>query len=62
MMKKLSVLLLAMGMLLSGCASDSSEPKDLSEVKIGAIQFAQHPALDKAYEGFKDTLIEAGVK
>ena len=61
MMKKLSVLLLAMGMLLSGCASDSSEPKDLSEVKIGAIQFAQHPALDKAYEGFKDTLIEAGV-
>ena len=28
-MKKLSVLLLAVGMLLSGCASDSSEPKEL---------------------------------
>lgn len=62
-MKKLSVLLLAMGLLLSGCAStESNETKDLSEVKIGAIQFAQHPALDKAYEGFKDTLVEAGVK
>ena len=61
-MKKLSVLLLAVGMLLSGCASDSSEPKELSEVKIGAIQFAQHPALDNAYEGFKDTLVEAGIK
>lgn len=61
-MKKLSVLLLAMGLFLGGCASNSTEPKELSEVKIGAIQFAQHPALDKAYEGFKDTLIEAGVK
>ena len=62
MIKKLSVLLLAMGLLLTGCASETTGTKELSEVKIGAIQFAQHPALDKAYEGFKDTLIEAGVK
>ena len=62
MIKKLSVLLLTMGLLLTGCASETTGTKELSEVKIGAIQFAQHPALDKAYEGFKDTLIEAGVK
>ncbi|UTY39187.1 ABC transporter substrate-binding protein [Allocoprobacillus halotolerans] len=62
-MKKLSVLLLAMGLFLSGCANtETNEAKDLSEVKIGAIQFAQHPALDKSYEGFKDVLVEAGVK
>lgn len=62
-MKKLSVLLLAMGLFLSGCANtESNGAKNLSEVKIGAIQFAQHPALDKAYEGFRDTLVEAGVK
>ena len=62
MIKKLSALLLTMGLLLTGCASETTGTKELSEVKIGAIQFAQHPALDKAYEGFKDTLIEAGVK
>ena len=62
MIKKLSVLLLTIGLLLTGCASETTGTKELSEVKIGAIQFAQHPALDKAYEGFKDTLIEAGVK
>lgn len=66
-MKKFSVLLLAFGLMLTGCSSNDStskttEPKDLAEAKIGVIQLAQHPALDKAYEGFKDTLIEAGVK
>ncbi len=67
-MKKISMLLLALGLMLTGCgANESNEantkgPKDLSQAKIGVIQLAQHPALDKAYEGFKDTLIEAGVK
>lgn len=63
-MKKLAVCLLALGLMLTGCGSDtaqSGEVKDLSKVKIGAIQLAQHPALDKAYEGFKDTLVEAGI-
>lgn len=63
-MKKLAVCLLALGLMLTGCGSNTdqgSEPKKLSEVKIGAIQLAQHPALDKAYEGFKDTLKEAGI-
>ena len=62
MIKKLSVLLLTMGLLLTGCASETTGTKELSEVKIGAIQFAQHPALYKAYEAVKDTFIEAGVK
>lgn len=53
---------LAMVASLTGCNSASSEPKDLSEVKIGVIQLMQHDALDASYKGFKDELIEAGVK
>lgn len=62
-MKKLAVLMMALGLVLSGCATTetTTEAKDLSEVQIGVIQLAQHPALDKAYEGFKDTLVKAGV-
>lgn len=62
-MKKLFVSMLVLTMMLCGCASEeTTKTKDLSEVKIGAIQLAQHPALDKAYEGFKDTLVKAGIK
>lgn len=63
-MKKLAVCMLALGLMLTGCGSNDageSKAKDLSEVKIGAIQLAQHPALDKAYEGFQETLKEAGI-
>jgi len=63
-MKKLTACLLALGLVLTGCGTGNSQgdAKDLSEVKIGAIQLAQHPALDKAYQGFKDTLLDAGIK
>lgn len=65
-MKKVTALLASVALVASltacGSSSSSSEPKSLDEVKIGAIQLAEHPALDKAYEGFKDALTEAGIK
>lgn len=60
-MKKITVCLIMLAIVLSGCGNSNQGPKELSEVKIGVIQFAQHPALDAAYEGFKEVLIEAGV-
>ena len=68
-MKKLLKVLLASAMLLAaGCSSNSSTDTttedgsvDLANVKIGVIQLMQHVALDQAYEGFKDVLVEAGV-
>ena len=65
-MKKLFASLLAGMMILTGCgtgdSSTTGETKDLSEVKIGVVQLMQHTALDATYEGFKDVLVEAGVK
>lgn len=65
-MKKVfsGLLALAMAASITGCNSGgaSSEPKDLADVKIGVIQLMQHDALDASYEGFKEELIEAGVK
>lgn len=61
-MKKLLSSILALGLLLTGCGTgDTSDSKDLSEVKIGVIQLMQHDALDASYKGFKDVLVEAGV-
>ena len=65
-MKKLLASVLAFGLLLAGCGTGSDDgsfqPKELSEAKIGTIQLMQHVALDQSYEGFKDVLIENGVK
>ena len=63
-MKKLVVGMLALGLMLTGCGTDSGsadKAKDLSEVKIGVIQLMQHDALDASYEGFKEVLVDAGV-
>ncbi|MCD8028583.1 MAG: ABC transporter substrate-binding protein [Erysipelotrichaceae bacterium] len=62
-MKRMLTGLIALGLILAGCSStdDSSSTTDLSEVKIGVIQLSQHDALDASYEGFKDTLVAAGV-
>jgi len=64
-MKKVfsGLLALAMAASITGCNSGgaSGEP-DLADVKIGVIQLMQHDALDASYEGFKDELVEAGVK
>ena len=65
-MKKVfsGLLALAMAASIIGCNSGgaSGEPKNLADVKIGVIQLMQHDALDASYEGFKDELVEAGVK
>ena len=65
-MKKVfsGLLALAMSSSINGCNSggESGEPKDLADVKIGVIQLMQHDSLDASYEGFKDELVEAGVK
>lgn len=65
-MKKLAVGMLALGLMLTGCGTGGNDAgsgaKDLSEAKIGVIQLMQHDALDASYEGFKEVLIENGVK
>ena len=63
-MKKLAMSMLALGLLLTGCGSNTSSggAKDVSEVKVGVIQLIKHDALDGAYEGFKEVLLDAGVK
>lgn len=63
-------LLLAVG-LLAGCGggsnsvggnsgSDASGGAGKEAVKIGVLQLVGHPALDAAYDGFVDSLAEAG--
>ena len=66
-MKKVFKGLIAMTMALAmtGCGTGSSSgsgEKELSEMKVGVIQLMQHDALDKSYEGFKDVLVDAGIK
>ncbi len=65
-MKKLLASILGLSLLLCGCGtgsdSENSPMSDLSQAKIGVIQLMQHAALDQAYEGFKDVVLEAGVK
>ncbi len=62
-MKKITTSLLACFMCLSlaACAKEetpSNSSKDM--ITIGAIQLAEHPALDQAYEGFTAALNDAG--
>lgn len=63
-MKKLAVCMMALGLMLTGCGNSDAggETKDLSKMKIGVIQYAQHPALDAAREGFVAALKNAGIK
>lgn len=57
-MKKLWLSLLAAGMVLSACSAGGTKSK--ADVKIGVIQYTEHPALDKANEGFVKVLVKAG--
>ncbi|MED3551482.1 ABC transporter substrate-binding protein [Cytobacillus praedii] len=70
MIKKLKILAAAslVGVtLLSGCGSESTEGNAAEggkgkTYKIGLTQFAEHPSLDAATEGFKKALEEEGFK
>lgn len=52
---------LAMSAALTGCSSsDTGTSSDTANVKVGIIQYAEHPALDQATQGFEDYLKENG--
>ena len=68
-MKRLTALLLAAALALSLAAcgnggnsdpSSSGEAGGAEGVKIGILQYAQHPSLDNCYEGVLQGLAEAG--
>ena len=62
-MKKIIVCLMALSLILCGCENHNTNTlKNLDEVKIGVIQLMQHDSLDQSYEGFKEVLLNAGVK
>ena len=56
--KKYLVVILALLIFLGACGNSSKN--DGGEVKIGIIQFAQHPSLDNCREGFIEGLKEKG--
>ena len=73
-MKKIMFLVMMLSLILIGCRDKkeeaktgvdtaSTETKTNDKVyKIGITQIVSHQALDKAREGFKDALEEAGIK
>ncbi|MEH7502045.1 ABC transporter substrate-binding protein [Neobacillus drentensis] len=69
MKKKVKVLSVALAgmMLLAGCGSKESAGGSEKggadkELKVGITQFAPHPSLDAATEGFKKALKDKGIK
>ena len=61
-MKKVCRLLLSLSMcaVIIGCSDKEDSADGNSKLKIGVIQYAEHPALDQAYQGFKDGLKDEG--
>lgn len=47
--------------VLMACGSDETSG-DGENFKIGVTQFVEHPSLDRAYEGFKEALQDAGLE
>ena len=73
-MKQIMFLVMMLSLILIGCGDKKEEAKtgtdtantetkaDDKVYKIGITQIVSHQALDKAREGFKDALEEAGIK
>lgn len=62
-MKKLLTLLAVCAMTLcslTACSSSGGGNTGDDTLRIGVLQYAQHPSLDEAYQGFVDGLKEAG--
>lgn len=61
-MKKVYKLLLALSMctVIVGCSDGDDTADGEKTLKVGVIQYAEHPALDQAYEGFIDGLKDEG--
>ncbi|MBQ6654540.1 MAG: ABC transporter substrate-binding protein [Erysipelotrichaceae bacterium] len=57
-MKKLSVILLSLLMVLTMAGCSQPQPED-DKFVVGICQLVQHPALDSATQGFKEALKEA---
>ncbi|MDD2497778.1 MAG: ABC transporter substrate-binding protein [Desulfitobacteriaceae bacterium] len=62
---KILVLVISIGLLLTGCASQGNQESSSGEeandaVKIGIIQIVEHPSLDAARLGFLDALAAEG--
>lgn len=51
-MKKIFIVVFTLTLLLTGC----TKTKDENSIKIGIIQWGEHPALDDALHGFKEEL------
>ncbi|MFD2043676.1 ABC transporter substrate-binding protein [Ornithinibacillus salinisoli] len=63
MKKWLQLLVLAIlsSLVLAACGDSTGGDGDGNTYTIGATQIVEHPSLDKAYEGFKAALDEAGL-
>jgi len=75
-MKKLSILLFGLILLLAACGGgnsngSSNEPaenangssgEETKSYKIGTTQIVEHPSLDAATQGFKDAIKDSGLK
>lgn len=59
-MKKILVVLLALVLVLSAC-SPAGESGGEKKIKIGIVQFVEHPALDDSRIGFEEGLKELGI-
>ena len=54
--------LLAVSVLIVGCANKKEEAKTEKVNKIGVSQIVEHPALDDAKKGFEDAIKKSGLK
>ena len=54
--------LLAVSILIVGCANKKEEAKTEKVYKIGVSQIVEHPALDDAKKGFEDAIKKSGLK